>query len=273
MRGGGSRLALALVSIAALAGCTQVATAAASSTNPPKITIATPRNGEVLTQPTVTVKGSFKVAPFDGPSPKVSATLNGKQIETSVNGSISYEFRGTASLKKGSDELVVAVDDGNGGTSTASVTVTYKPLRPTRRQCVSDKRGDSRDRRTHMDIVTACAQRRGAKVIFSVTTAKPPPNIHDSFGNPTAPCLEILRASPKHAGPAPIQTCGDATLRGYTLHNWPKVPFSISGRVSKWKVPLKYLPKKSFQWRAYISDADHYRDKAPDKGFLTFLVG
>jgi hypothetical protein len=143
---------------------------------------------------------------------------------------------------------------------------------PTRRQCVSDKNGDSHDRFTHMDIVRACAQRRGGKVIFSVTTAHPPPNIHDSFGNPAAPCIEIPRVPPGHGGPAPIQTCGDAMLRGWKMHNWPKVPFSISGRVSKWKIPLKYLPKKSFEWCAYISDADHYRDKAPNRGYLTFVL-
>lgn len=109
-------------------------------------------------------------------------------------------------------------------------------------------------------------------MIFSVTTAKPPPKIHDGFGNPAAPCIEIPRMPTGSPGPAPIQTCGDAMLRGFTQHFWPKVPFGISGRVSKWKVPLKYLPKQSFQWRAYVSDADHYRDKAPSKGYLTFVV-
>ncbi len=56
------------------------------------------------------------------------------------------------------------------------------------------------------------------------------------------------------------------------MHYWPKVPFGISGRVSTWKVPLKYLPKKSFRWRAYLSEDDTYTDKAPDRGFLTFVV-
>jgi hypothetical protein len=36
--------------------------------------------------------------------------------------------------------------------------------------------------------------------------------------------------------------------------------------------PLKYLPKRSFKWRAYLSNADHYVDKAPQKGYLTFVV-
>jgi hypothetical protein len=250
-------------------GCVWLASfASASSSAPPKIVISSPKNGESVASPTVTVKGSFTVAPVNGPSPNVIATLNGKKISTSVNGSVSYDFQGVASLKQGANTLTVTVDDGNGGESSASVVVKYKKILPTRRQCVSDKRGDSHDHFTHMDIVGACAQRRGGKVIFSVTTAHAPPNIHDGFGNPAAPCIEILRDGAHHE----IQTCGDAMLRGYTMHNWPKVPFSISGRVSKWKIPLRYLPKKSFEWRAYISDADHYRDKAPDKGFLSFVV-
>ena len=250
-------------------GCLLLAPSApASSTAPPKIVIASPKNGDTVNTPTVTVKGKFTVAPFDGPSPRVSATLNGKKISTSVNGPVSYDFQGDASLKKGANTLTVTVDDGNGGESSASVTVKYVKILPTRRQCVSDKNGDSHDHFTHMDIVNACAQRRGGKVIFSVTTAHAPPNQHDSFGNPAAPCIEILREGPLHE----VQTCGDAMLRGYTQHNWPKVPFSIGGRVSKWKIPLKYLPKKSFEWCAYISDADHYRDKAPNKGYLTFVV-
>jgi hypothetical protein len=242
--------------------------APASSTAPPKIVISSPKNGETVNTPTVIVKGKFTVAPFDGPSPPIVAMLNGKKLNTSVNGAVSYDFQGDASLKKGANTLTVTVNDGNGGESSSSVTVKYVKILPTRRQCVSDKRGDSHDHFTHMDIVNACAQRRGARVIFSVTTAHSPPNIHDGFGNPAAPCIEI----PRPSGPASIQTCGDAMLRGWKMHYWPKVPFEISGRVSKWKVPLKYLPKKSFEWCAYVSDADHYRDKAPNKGYLTFVV-
>ena len=265
--------AMATCSIFIALGCVLLAPSApASSTAPPKIVISSPKNGETVNTPTVTVKGSFTVAPFDGPSPRVSATLNGKRIDTSVNGRVSYDFQGVASLKQGANTLTVAVDDGNGGESSASVAVKYVKILPTRRQCVSDKHGDSHDHFTHMDIVNACAQRRGGKVIFSVTTAHAPPNIHDGFGNPAAPCIEIPRVPPGHGGPAPIQTCGDAMLRGWKMHTWPKVPFSISGRVSKWKVPFKYLPEKSFEWCAYISDADHYRDKAPNKGYLTFVV-
>lgn len=261
--------AMATFAVFIALGCVLLAPSApASLTAPPKIVIASPKNGETFNTPTVTVKGSFTVAPFDGPSPRVSATLNGKKISTSVNGRVSYDFQGDASLKKGANTLTVTVDDGNGGESSASVTVKYVKILPTRRQCVSDKNGDSHDRFTHMDIVRACAQRRGGKVIFSVTTAHAPPNQHDSFGNPAAPCIEILREGSLHE----VQTCGDAMLRGYTQHNWPKVPFSISGRVSKWKIPLKYLPKRSFEWCAYISDADHYRDKAPNRGYLTFAL-
>jgi hypothetical protein len=85
--------------------------------------------------------------------------------------------------------------------------------------------------------------------------------------------LEVFRGHALgHGGPAPIQSCGDARLRGYTMSNWPKVPFGISGRVSTWKVPLRYLPKPSFRWRGYLANGYRYAEKAPDRGFLTFVV-
>ncbi|MGB7588638.1 MAG: hypothetical protein WBM00_08020 [Solirubrobacterales bacterium] len=254
-------------------GCALLAlSASGSATSPPKVVITSPKDGAVVTEPTVKVTGKITVAPVNGPSPRVVATLNGRQMNISVNGRVSYDFDGKASLTKGLNKLIVAVNDGNGGESEASVTVNYTPILPTRRQCVSDKSGDSHDRLAHMDLVGACATRRGAKVIFSITTAHAPPNIHDGFGNPAAPCFEVFRgALLGHGGPAPIQSCGDAQLRGIG-RNWPTVPFGISGRVSTWKVPLKYLPDKKFEWRAYLSEADRYTDKAPDKGFLTFIV-
>lgn len=249
-----------------------VAAAGASVASPPRITIESPKDGAVVHTSTATVKGKFTVAPVNGPSPHVTAALNGRQLDVSVNGPVSYDFARTAKLTSGRNELVVVVNDGDGGESSASVAVKYVPIRPTQRQCVSDKRGDSHDHFTHMDIVGACARRRGAKVVFSITTAKPPPKIHDGFGNPAAPCFEVPRAPPSARGPAPIQSCGDAVLRGWTQNHWPKVPFAISGRVSTWKVPLKYLPKSTFKWRAYVSNADHQVDKAPDGGYLSFAV-
>lgn len=242
--------------------------ALASVEKPPKVTIEAPADGAVLHKSSVKVEGKIAVAPFNGPSPKVTATLNGKPLEIGVEGPVKYDFHGTTFLRKGRNALTVVANDGDGGESSATVTVTYVPILPTRRQCVSDKNGDSHDHLTHMDIVKACAKRRGAKVIFSVTTAKPPPKIHDSFGNPAAPCLEIVRSGGLHQ----IETCGDARLRGWKMRIWPKVPFGIAGKVSTWKVPLKYLPRKSFQWRAYVADADHHRDDAPDKGLLRFVV-
>jgi hypothetical protein len=270
MRAGflGRRAWVPAAALLMLSAAFAVAPALASVEKPPQITITSPEEGAVLHRSSVKVEGKFKVAPFNGPSPKVTATLNGKAIETSVNGPVSYDFHGTASLHQGANALTVAVDDGNGGESSATVNVAYVPLEPTRRQCVADKNGDSHDRLTHMDIVKACARRRGGRVIFSVTTAKPPPKIHDSFGNPAAPCLEIARPG----NPTAIETCGDAQLRGWKMNVWPKVPFHISGRVSTWKVPLKYLPRRSFKWRAYVADADHHRDDAPDKGLLKFVV-
>jgi hypothetical protein len=152
--------------------------------------------------------------------------------------------------------------------------VARKPRRhrePTRFQSVTDRRGDSHDSLTHMDIVGASARRRGRFVVFTITTAKPPPNIHDGFGNPAAPCLEIPKQLGRRPGPHAIETCGDAKLRGYTMKYWPKVPFHISGRTSTWKIPLKYLPKRVIHWRAFVGgDVQHLRDAAPDRGYKKF---
>jgi hypothetical protein len=244
---------------------------AQASPAPPVITIQSPSDGAVVHTSTVLIKGTFTVSQ-DAPGQKVTASLNGKALKVGVDGPVKYRFEGTATLHKGVNELVVAVQDTNSGESTKSVTVSYAPIPPTRKQCVSDKRGDSHDHFTHMDLVRACAQRRGGKVIFSVTTAHRPPNIHDGFGNPAAPCIEYSKGATIQPQATPIQTCGDANLRGWTMHYWPKVPFAIQGRTSTWKIPLKYLSKTSFQWRAYISDADHYRDTAPNSGYETFVI-
>jgi len=252
--------------------CTWASAAAASAESPPKVTISHPSDGAVVHNSTVEVAGVIAVAPVDGPGKDPTATLNGRRLRVSVRGSVKYDFEGKVGLAKGANELTVEADDGEGGQSSASVTVTYRPVRATRSQCVDDRRGDSSDRLTHMDIVRACALRRGARVVFKITTAKPPPNVHDGFGNPAAPCFEIPRTSGGGPGPAPLQSCGDAKLRGYTQHFWPTVPFSIAGRTSTWKVPLKYLPKRKFKWRAYVGDGYRYADKAPQKGFLTFIV-
>lgn len=245
--------------------------AAGSADSPPKVTITRPSDGAVVHSSTVKVKGRFTVAPVDGPGADPTVTLNGRKLRPDVASDVSYAFEGAVSLKKGPNPLTVVVNDQEGGESSATVTVKYEPIPPTRSQCVDDRRGDSSDRLTHMDIVRACAKRRGAKVVFKITTAKPPPNVHDGSGNPAAPCFEIPRTS-GGPGPAPLQSCGDAKLRGYTRRFWPTVPFSIGGRTSTWKVPLKYLPQRSFRWRAYVGEGYRYADKAPQKGFLTFVV-
>jgi hypothetical protein len=45
-----------------------------------------------------------------------------------------------------------------------------------------------------------------------------------------------------------------------------------AGASAAWKVPLEYLPKRSFKWRGYVANGYSYVDKAPQKGYLTFLV-
>jgi Glucodextranase, domain B len=265
-QGGGALLAAGLLLLAI--------PLANASPAPPSVVIKSPRDGSVVHTNTVLVEGTATVSE-DAPGQKVTASLNGKPLRVGVEGPRKYSFEATATLHKGANELSVIVRDTNSGETTQSVTVTYKPKKPTpptTKQCVSDKKGDSHDHFTNMDIVQACAKRRGGRVIFSVTTAHRPPNIHDGFGNPAAPCIEYSKGARVEPHITPIQSCGDASLRGWTMHHWPKVPFSISGRTSTWKVPLKYLSKTSFQWRAYISDADHYRDTAPNKGYETFVI-
>jgi hypothetical protein len=258
----------------AVIGCVAVfaIAAQASATHPPTVVITSPKEGEVVTEPTVTVKGDVTVAGQNGPGTPVTITLNGHNLRPDVRGSVKYDFEGTVTLKKGPNELTVTVDDGDGGRTSQTVTVKYAPVMPTKSQCVSDRAGDSRDHFTHMDVVRACARRQGGRVIFSVTTAHAPPHMHDGFGNPAAPCIEYSKGEKVEPHITPIQSCGDARLRGWTMRHWPKVPFSIGGRVSKWKVPLKYLSKSSFQWRAYVADGWNYADKAPNKGYLIFVV-
>jgi hypothetical protein len=267
----------ALVVAAAAAQAVGVSAVAAWATpeRPPVIVIKAPKDGSVTHDQTVTVEGTVTVHQDTPPGQNVTATLNGKSLPLNVQSALKYTFKASVDLKKGSNEITVGANDAMGGESSQSVTVKYvppAPVKPTARQCVDDRGGDSHDNFTHMDIVSACAQRRGGKVIFSVTTAHRPPHVHDGFGNPAAPCLEYSKGEKVEPHITPIQTCGDANLRGWTMHHWPKVPFSISGKVSKWKVPLKYLSKSSFQWRAYVADGWNYADKAPDKGYLTFVV-
>ena len=142
-----------------------------------------------------------------------------------------------------------------------------KPLGPpTKFQSVKDKRGDARGAFGGMDLVFASAQRKTAYVVFTIRTAKPPPNQHDFAGNPAAPCLRI----PRSAGHA-IETCGDANLRGYTMKFWPKVKFSLRGATARWTVPFKYLPKRSFKWRAYVNSSAHPDSDADTTRLLTFI--
>jgi hypothetical protein len=142
-------------------------------------------------------------------------------------------------------------------------------LPPTKRQVVPDKRGDSRI--AGLDLVRTSATRKGKIVVFQVVNASPLRQ-HDGFGNPITPCIEF--PWPKSLGGPqrhPMQMCGDGALRGYTMRYWPKIAHTVSGKTVTWKVPLKLLPKSSFRWRAYCAEADHVRDAAPNKGYMTFV--
>jgi hypothetical protein len=143
-----------------------------------------------------------------------------------------------------------------------------KPLGPpTKRQVVKDRR----DGNASCDIRQVSAKRSGRTVVFSVVN-KTPLNQHDGSGIPITPQMEFpWPKSQGGSGRTPIQMGGDGSLRGYTMKFWPKVPISVNGRTVTWKVPLKYLSKRSFKWRAVCLDADHVRDAAPNRGYKTFI--
>ena len=144
-----------------------------------------------------------------------------------------------------------------------------KPLGPrTKRQVVKDKHGDSR---CSFDLTRAAATRKGRTVVFQVTVAQRM-GAHDGFGNPITPQLEFpYPKSQGGSGRTPIQVAGDGRLRGYTQHYWPRVPHTVGAHTVTWKIPLKYLSKRSFRWRAISNDGYKVCDAAPNKGYKTFI--
>ena len=140
-----------------------------------------------------------------------------------------------------------------------------KPLGPpTKRQVVRDRRGDSHGCFS-LDIVKATATRKRRAVVFEIFNAAPMTQ-HDGFGNAITPGLELPRAR-GHAS----QVGSDGSLRGYRMRYWPKVAHRLTATTISWTIPLKFLPKPTFRWRAECLEGYHVRDAAPDKGYKTFV--
>src|SRR5690348_13436942 len=129
-------LAPAVAAIAALLIGAWAVGAWASAAKPPQIAFTSPKDGTVTQEQPIEVAGIVTVAPFDGPSPRVTATLDGRPLKLGVRGAVKYDFETKVSLDKGANEITVEVDDGDGGKASKSIAVRYVPVKPTRKQCV-----------------------------------------------------------------------------------------------------------------------------------------
>lgn len=175
-------------------------------------------------------------------------------------------------------KAVSAPSAGGGGDPSASGNGGGPKIsrgKPTRYQLVHDRRGDNRspgfDYPMNFDLVSASAKRVGNAVVFSVTSTQAI-TMHDGYGNPVAPCVEIP-FTPK-AGPiTPEQllSSGNIAGAGKPGQPWPKIRTTVHGATISWTVPRKYLFKRGFLWRATAGCSPKYpADVAPNKGFKTF---
>jgi hypothetical protein len=147
---------------------------------------------------------------------------------------------------------------------------TISPGRPTHHEVVHDPRGDARSSfplPILYDIVQASAKRVGKSVVFTITTVQTL-GMHDSSGNYTTACIQIPFA--RSGG---LMIFGSGYIAGRE-GAWPKVAAEhVSGHTVSWTVPVKYLFKRGFLWRATGGcDPHHLADLAPNKGFETFRL-
>lgn len=202
---------------------------------------------------------------LDGGSYSVAG---GKTATVTIDPSSARTNERLAALRS----VVVRLDAlGGAGSYERKLTLTggSRTGPPTKRQVVQDRRGDARSSLCRpLDIVKATATRKGSRVVFQVTSASALTQ-HDGFGNRISPQMEFpWPGSPRRT---PIQLGSDGSLRGYTMRYWPKVPHAVRGRTITWKVPLKYLAKGSFRWRAVCLDGYRVGDAAPNRGYRTFV--
>lgn len=171
--------------------------------------------------------------------------------------------------------MVYSPNGRNSGPAAApSDAPTIGPGPATQYTVVLDPRGDARSSfplPQLFDIVRATTRRRGNAVVLSVVSTAPI-TMHDSYGNPVAPCVEIPWASPAQGA---MFLFGNGQLAGYTQHYWPKMKTSIDGTTISWTLPRPILAAKGFAkgflWRATGGcDVHHVADVAPDKGFAIF---
>lgn len=141
-----------------------------------------------------------------------------------------------------------------------------------RTEFVRDPRGDNRSSfplPIVYDIVSASARRSGNAIVFSVTTVQPM-TMHDGYGNPVTPCIELPFYAKQHT-PMMALPSGDLAGASSPGKPLPKIAAHVSGRTVQFVVPRKYLFRYGFLWRATGGcDASHVADVAPNKGFKTF---
>ncbi len=199
---------------------------------------------------------------------------------SSIKATLTQTVDGAAVEKTATYRLVQTEESSGGGPGAGAGSgpsrdaIEIGPGPATRYEAVHDPRGDARSSfqlPQLFDIVLATAKRRGDAVVLTVVSTAGI-TLHDSQGNPVAPCVEIPWP---FSGRYPMFLFGNGQLSGYTQHVWPKMKTTIHGGTISWTVPRTVLAKKGFTkgflWRATGGcDTHHLADVAPNHGFETF---
>lgn len=207
-----------------------------------------------------------------GPCKATVAKLKSLQVKLTVDGASTTE---TVALAQRVGSSPGGSPSGAGSSAGPRDGPKISAGKATRYQVVHDRRGDNRspgfDYPMNFDLVSASAKRVGNNVVFSVTSVQAI-TMHDSSGNPVAPCVEIpYTVKPGPITPVQLYPSGNiAGVTGY-MHDWPTIRTTIHGATISWTVPRKYLFAGGFLWRATAGCNPKYpADVAPNKGFETF---
>lgn len=200
-----------------------------------------------------------------GPCKTTAASLKTLTVKTVVDGVATTS---SVRLVQGAPLPKAGGRSGNSGPPISRGPATHY-------QSVRDKRGDNHSAFNYpvnFDLVSASAKRVGNSVVFTVTSLQPL-TMHDGYGIPVAPCVEI----PYTRTPGPItpkQLLPSGNIAGASNKPntpWPKIRETIHGSTISWTVPRKYLFTLGFLWRATAGCNPKYpADVAPDAGYETF---
>ena len=211
-----------------------------------------------------------------GPCKATLAKLKALKVTLTVDGVSATE---SVSLVQKATSTGAGPSSGGGSTATANANGGGPKIsrgKPTRFQVVHDRRGDNHspgfDYPVNFDLVSASAKRVGNNVVFSVTSTQAI-TIHDGYGNPVAPCVEIPY-TPKPGSITPKQLLPSGNIAGASNNPgapWPKIHTVVHGATISWTVPRTYLFKRGFLWRATAGCSPKYpADVAPNRGYKTF---